>query len=154
MFKELLAVKKQLLWVVVGFGLVSSSWGAVSFSSAETVFKRLLSKNHITGYTHLVYSKDVDINAYSTGGKVVIYAGMLRYLQNNQELAMVLGHELAHEVGESNEANSDVLGAMFARQAGYSVCAGAQWLTRVPVVYTPANGTYPSSVNRYKNLGC
>jgi predicted Zn-dependent protease len=36
------------------------------------------------------------VNAYADGDRMIVTQGMLRFVQNDQELAVVLGHELAH----------------------------------------------------------
>lgn len=43
------------------------------------------------------YNKDKTVNAYATlGGNVMMYRGMLRNLPNENAVAMVLAHEIAH----------------------------------------------------------
>jgi hypothetical protein len=37
-----------------------------------------------------------DVNAFADGKAVYLTAGMLRFVENDQELALVIGHELAH----------------------------------------------------------
>lgn len=44
----------------------------------------------------LVDSSDDAVNAYADGRNVIITGGMLRFVENDQELALVVGHELAH----------------------------------------------------------
>jgi predicted Zn-dependent protease len=36
------------------------------------------------------------INAYADGQKVVVFSGMLKFVRSDDELAAILGHELAH----------------------------------------------------------
>ena len=36
------------------------------------------------------------VNAYATPGQIVVTSGLLRFIQSDDELAVVLGHELAH----------------------------------------------------------
>ena len=74
------------------------------------------------------------INAYAmsfgsiTG--IYFYAGILRFLPDDDQLAVIVGHELAHLVlghtnqpraSERNEAEADYLGLYFAARAGYDV---------------------------------
>jgi len=48
------------------------------------------------GY-HFVLVDDGEVNAFATpGGFVILTTGMLKFLQNEEELAAVLGHELGH----------------------------------------------------------
>lgn len=55
---------------------------------------------------HLV--KDPQVNAFCMpGGKIVVYEGLLPYTPTDDELAVVLGHEVAHAVARhSNERMS------------------------------------------------
>lgn len=151
MFAKILAIKKQFLLVCCGICYITTSWASISFSSAQQVFNTLIKRNNIQRHTSLFYSKNPEINAVSFGGRVEIYKGLLYFLKNKDELAMVLGHELAHETGTRNEAQADINGAYFMQNAGYNRCIGAKWLTRI---YLPATKKYPSSKQRYKNIGC
>ena len=58
---------------------------------------------------NLIESKEV--NAWCMpGGKVVVYSGILPYTKNENGLAVVLGHEIAHAVAKhSNERMSQAL---------------------------------------------
>lgn len=47
------------------------------------------------GYDFLM-SDAADINAYADGNTIIITRGMLRFTRNEQELALVLAHELSH----------------------------------------------------------
>jgi len=52
--------------------------------------------------------KDNQVNAFCMpGGKIVVYEGLLPYVSSDDELAVVLGHEVAHAVAKhSNERMS------------------------------------------------
>lgn len=50
---------------------------------------------NICGYPVVVGPGD-EVNAYADGTKVVIAKGMLRFIENDHELALVVAHELAH----------------------------------------------------------
>jgi Zn-dependent protease with chaperone function len=63
----------------------------------ERVGKRLLET--IPGHPNVqfvVVNGDPSINAGATFGQVAITSGMLNFLQSDDEMAVVLGHELAH----------------------------------------------------------
>lgn len=71
------------------------------------------------------------INAYATSFGALtgmyFYTGMLRFLPDDDDLAVVVGHELAHLVLghtrtlEQYEADADYLGLYFAARAGFDV---------------------------------
>ncbi len=86
-----------------------------------------------------------EVNAGADGERLIIPTGMLRFAANDNELAVVLGHELAHNAlrhidrKKSNRAVGGVIGAVFdiaaaaagvpthgaAMRAGANVGAGA-----------------------------
>jgi predicted Zn-dependent protease len=49
-------------------------------------------------YYYFSLSQDDDLNAHADGKKVVIYSGMMRFLKDDDEVAIVLAHELAHNL--------------------------------------------------------
>ena len=59
--------------------------------------------------------KDNQINAFCMpGGKIVVYEGLMKIAQTDDELAVVLGHEVAHAVAKhSNERMSQQLAAQY-----------------------------------------
>lgn len=59
--------------------------------------------------------KDSQINAFCMpGGKIVVYEGLLTVAQNESELAVVIGHEIAHAVAKhSNERMSQQIMAQY-----------------------------------------
>ncbi len=63
--------------------------------------------------------KDDQINAFCMpGGKIVVYEGIMKLISSDDELATVLGHEVAHAVAKhSNERMSQQLLAQYGAQA-------------------------------------
>lgn len=47
-----------------------------------------------------------DVNAYADGEKVVIFKGMMRFAREDQELSLVVAHELAHNIMHHIEAKT------------------------------------------------
>jgi membrane-associated protease RseP (regulator of RpoE activity) len=78
------------------------------------------------------------VNAFADGRTILVTTGMLRFSRNDDELAVVLGHELAHNVlGHSVrsykrfEKEADYLGCYFAARAGYDVSRGVEFWRRL-----------------------
>ncbi len=67
------------------------------------------------------------IDAYSEAERIVVYSGLLRFLESDDELAVILGHELAHALLDDGlvpadaEREADALGLYLAARAGYDI---------------------------------
>lgn len=113
-----------------------------------------------------------NINAYATSEMIVLHRGIIDFTKNDHELAMIIGHEMAHYYlhhvhfdppiqgldkvvyDKQAELNSDKLGAFIAMQAGYDVCKGREVWRRFGDEYGDIieNLSHPLSVFRHKNL--
>lgn len=62
--------------------------------------------------------KDNQVNAFCMpGGKIVVYEGLMKLVSSDDELAVVVGHEVAHAVAKhSNERMSQQLVAQYGAQ--------------------------------------
>lgn len=70
-------------------------------ASAEEVCvesPELLKKHKSCAFPFEILFESSDINAYATGHKIVITLGMMEFIQGDEELALVVGHELAHNI--------------------------------------------------------
>lgn len=50
----------------------------------------------VCAYPVAIDNKDKEVNAHTDGQKIVLSGKMLGFVNNNDELALVIGHELAH----------------------------------------------------------
>jgi hypothetical protein len=84
------------------------------------------------------------VNAYVSDGRIKVCLGMLRFVQSDDELAVVLGHELGHlptaaEYGLLGggqidaERQADIRGLFYAHRAGYDIKSGARVFERMAV---------------------
>ena len=68
-----------------------------------------------------------NIDAYTEGERIVVYSGLLRFLESDDELAVILGHELAHALlGDgldpaAAEREADAVSLYLAARAGYDI---------------------------------
>ena len=68
-----------------------------------------------------------NIDAYTEGEQIVVYSGLLRFLESDDELAVILGHELAHALLDDGldpaaaEREADAVGLYLAARAGYDI---------------------------------
>lgn len=155
MIKRILNSMYKLLFRVL-LGAVVVVYGGILymeyFSSLATIHKVQQMYNRIqaqTGsrqtYVPLVVVDEDTINAYTDGSVIVIYTGLINSSDTWDEVALVLGHEIAHvnlghltnfeikSPGEMAvlEANADKLGAVYAMKAGYDVCKGREFFKRL-----------------------
>lgn len=112
-----------------------------------------------------------EINAYNDGYQIVLYRGLLKTMKTWDELALVLGHEIAHgnlwhlrmlnewKVGNTSleisvlEGNADKLGALYMEKAGYSICRGREWFKTMLIRNGDyQGGNHPGYAYRYNQL--
>ncbi len=84
----------------------------------------------------LVILDDEQINAWTDGKQVVLTTGILKVLENDDEMALVMAHEIAHAINHdimhddidqsTIEAHADKLGAFIMMRAGFDICKGNQ----------------------------
>jgi Zn-dependent protease with chaperone function len=90
------------------------------------------------------YHDEVQAFAESGAAFLAITTGMLRFARSDDELAVVLGHELAHLVTgglgtRGGEADADYLGCYFAARAGFDVAVA-------PVLWRRMSLAHPASL--------
>lgn len=85
---------------------------------------------------YIVKNKEVNAHADCGNNSITLYTGIIEFTNNKNEIAAVLGHELAHlllqhcllnPTGEKNyqtilEGNADKFGVYLVLRAGYDVC--------------------------------
>jgi hypothetical protein len=62
----------------------------------------------------VVYQTNAQLNAYADGSKIVMFSGMVRFAATDEELALIVAHELAHNMRDHIDAKKGnaVLGAI------------------------------------------
>lgn len=141
----------KVLLVIVLLAVANLSF-SMSFEHSKLIFFKLSNNKPYLDY-HLEDSWEVNASQYNGG--VYMYKGMLTFAHNDDEMALVIAHEIAHfQLGHwtstpTNEFAADKLGARIAAAAGYNVCRGAILIKRFK---DPGSKTHPSSDERYKRL--
>lgn len=90
-------------------------------SATERYFKAKNQSKYLTGYKwefNLV--EDPAVNAWCMpGGKVVVYTGLLKVTQNEDALAVVMGHEIAHAL--ANHGNERMSQGLMAQTGAVAI---------------------------------
>jgi hypothetical protein len=116
-----------------------------------------------------------DINAYATGTTVTVTSGMMKFVESDEELAMIVGHELAHNtmghirkivgnyifsLGATRyarpfESEADYVGLYYLARAGYDM-DGVEDVWRRLALISPQNTsrakTHPTTSERFLRI--
>lgn len=136
--------------------LVASTSHAMSLKQAQGVYYKLAKVNRINAPPLVIWNDPSD-NAKSGRNATYVTPGMLSFARNNDEIAIILGHELSHFVNRDNgstpsrEYRADQQGVVMAHRAGYNVCSGVAIVKRFN---DKASKTHPSSLDRWNKLKC
>lgn len=119
-------------------------------ASPQAIYKKLLKATGVRALPFYVISKATPLCslACTDGRAIYVSTKLLATVRNEDELAGVIGHEMAHAV-YSNESRADVLGLKYAARAGYRYCVAAQFLKQLS-----GDDRHPDGYTRYKNTGC
>ncbi len=148
--------------------LCGTTVNADVFKNTKIDYDRIVKVNKIKNAPKLQYLlKDLDPYDASYDcppNKIYLNLAMLQFVRSRSEMAIVVGHELAHAVyhhcGDYSknvkdnwrtELMADKLGMLMAKRAGFNVCKGVKVLQ---AFHMPDSGTHPSSNYRYKLLKC
>ena len=79
-------------------GTTSTNWdSAAALSRVNTIGTKILTANKLPSGIVFKVSNEEDINAYANIEKeIYVYKGLLQYVQNDEELAGVIAHEMGH----------------------------------------------------------
>ena len=128
----------------------------------------------VCGY-NIRLSQTSTINAYADGKNITMTAGMMNFVRNDDELALIVGHELGHNtmghirkivgniifsLGGTRytrpfESESDYVGMYYISRAGYSLEGVEDFWRRLAVTnpkYIARDKTHPRYPNRYLSI--
>ncbi len=136
------------------------------FTNAQVidVYERLARNSGEQGLPPLTILDTPEINAWTDGVNITITTGILSVMENENELALVLGHEMAHYINHDTlhddldsrqvEAHADKLGAFIMMRAGFDVCKGKEMFTVFKEQFgdSPVTSTHPDQAFRKDQL--
>ncbi len=155
----ILAATLALVLIGCGGGSSSPAPAPVDSNTARVtaIYQRLVGANNLFNAPQLVIISDPAINADNINGVIGINTGLINSALDDDEIAMVLGHELAHHTAGdlsstiTDEYAADQLGGQYMVKAGYSLCVGAKIIQRFG---DTASSDHPAGTDRYTRLGC
>jgi predicted Zn-dependent protease len=140
----------------------------------RVIVTRLQAAMDLTGPVPSQLLNSNDVNAYSRSGTIYVTLPMLRFVKTDDELALVVGHEIGHLLvdrhpdadrssSEERERVADYYALIGVHRAGYDITAACEvWLRmatelklRAQSAHAPAfspnrgTGPHPSFAERY-----
>ena len=94
-------MKKILLvfsLLMLSFAQAATDWNSeAALKRVNTIGNELLKTNNVNYNIQFKVSDEADVNAYANIEKeIYVYRGLLGYVENDDELAGVIGHEMGH----------------------------------------------------------
>lgn len=138
------------------------------YSNVRSMYSKLLvASGQSDDALPLVIVRSDQDNMYNDGRSVVVYTGFIERAQSYDEIALILGHEIAHgmlghlgklrtknpDESRKHEALADKMGAVYMIKAGYNICKGRIVFRRWQL--TDGNsvvGNHPDYSYRYDEL--
>lgn len=165
------AILAVTIWyVVAGVEIINKE-----YYSEEAKYRRVVEMyenlNKATGQRDIIppmqLSESAEVNAATYADRIVINKGIIDFAQSDDEIALVVGHEMAHailkhlELGENvtvedirkAEADADNYGAFLMMKAGYNICKGREiWKRLLEQNGDNLNQNHPDYAYRYEQL--
>ena len=93
--KKLLILATMLMFNIC---YAATDWNSeTALKRVNTIGSKLLKANNVNYPIEFKVSEEEDINAYANIDKeIYVYKGLLEYVDNDEELAGVIGHEMGH----------------------------------------------------------
>ncbi len=140
---------------------------SISNAHIEEIYHKLIINAGQTDIPPLIIADNEVINAWTDGETITITTGIISQFTNDDEVALVLGHELAHYITKDVEntllptiqleANADKLGAFIMMRSGYDICKGrSTFAIFKQLMGDGVQGDHPDNAFRYNqlNIGC
>ncbi len=110
----------------------------VNIAHIQQIYDRLAVNSGQQDIPPLIVLDVPVVNAWTDGAAVTFTTGILAVMENDDEIAMVLAHEMAHAINHDpsrgyadvnsndTEAHADKMGAFIMMRAGFNECRGKE----------------------------
>jgi hypothetical protein len=157
--------KYKLMFIVLSYAIIVTAvlyskhvFARVSFQQIKNVFSYL--ENSSGYHVPLCYDESQKVNASSDANEICITQGMLNELKTNDQIAMVLGHELTHYIKQhfrqqgsaKQELEADAGGYYYCKKLGYKKCLTFLMQMRRKYGEEGKDGIHPSWTRRLEKL--
>ena len=138
---------------------INAKVDAQMYRRLVTVFDRIHKVSHLRDERwEPILIDQSSFNAFTTGGTyIVVHAGLMKDVQSDDELAVVLGHEIAHTVAnhvferQTHQTAALIAGSKAAQQGGYQAAFTHESeieADRVGILYAALAGFDPYAASR------
>ena len=109
--------KLLIIFCLMMFGIANAAtdWNSeAALERVNAIGSKMLKANNVNYPIEFKVSNEEDVNAYANLDKeIYVYKGLLEFVDNDEELAGVIGHEMGHIIN-GHCAKQGVLGTAFA----------------------------------------
>ncbi len=138
---------------------INAQLDAKAYRRLVTLFDRIHRVSHLSQerWEPILIDQD-SFNAFTTGGTyIVVHSGLMKEVQSDDELAVVLGHEIAHTVAnhvferQTHQTAALIAGSKAAQQGGYQAAFTHESeveADRIGILYAALAGFDPYAASR------
>ncbi len=140
MFKAflILAMATSLVLLQLTYKIGYNQPKVVSNAHIIDIYEKLAANSGQQDIPPLIILDSPEVNAWTNGTTVNFTTGILAVMENDDEIALVLAHEMAHAINHdpervdqevtpnNTEAHADKMGAYIMMRAGFDECKGKE----------------------------
>ena len=159
-------VYQEIISNTAEFPIVPESGNEEVYSYVRGITKKILNTGNVKYATEFPWKVTLindskTQNAFATpGGYIFVYTGLMKFLDSEDQLAGVMGHEIAHAANRhstrqlTNETEADSFSVKYLCGTNYNAAGAAGFFKKIQGQATPPEwiSTHPNPTNRVKNI--
>lgn len=140
-----------LLGVQLSANAATDWTNKTSVARVNTIGKALLTKNNLPAKIEFKVIETDEINAFANADKqIYVYTGLLKFVNNDAELAGVIAHEIGHilnhHVAKQNVVNTITSTAIYNANIDYRLKAGMNTANNLTMLKMSRNEEYEADI--------